>query len=350
LFCAFIVRRAFRRKPAVKSDSILIVNTCLVGEFAASAPAMHEIIRRSKGGPVDLLVSPPLKSLAQHMKGVRTVYTAQSVFKRESERGHDSEIPLGQYGHAIVMRISPDAYRMLGSINIACIKTGLSHFVKYGIHMGWNLLRGKTPKSWREINFNMVGEPQRHIPFDEIFSFSSAEYECVETLPALQTVQKKIFIHTGPSLSTNHWNADEWVELIKKLHEVDDFRFIFVGAKKDEDDYQYIYSRLPFQIYSLIGQINLVELALALRTGDYFIGVDSGPRNLAHLVDLPSITLLGPGPHMYTPPNPRDIVIDRSGGHGLYQRFFYKGKNRFIDHISPQDVYGAFISLLSTPC
>jgi ADP-heptose:LPS heptosyltransferase len=113
----------------------------------------------------------------------------------------------------------------------------------------------------------------------------------------------------------------------------------------DTTDYESIAASLPFKMYSLIDAADWLALVLAFRLGDYFIGIDSGPRNLAHLADLPSITLLGPGPHMYTPPNPRDIILDHSNGRGLYQRFFHKKKSCFIDKITPTEVVDAFKEL-----
>lgn len=348
LFIALIARHAFKRNATAEFGTVLIVNTCLIGEFAASAPALHEYIRAHADKKIDLLVSPPLKTLAEHMAGIRAVYTAKSVFARELERARDREQLPSAYEEALVLRISPDAYRLLGAINIKRMRTGFPYFITYGIHIAWNLLRGATPRSWREVNFAMVGAAPRAAPFDEIFSVSPEEYARVRTLPALATAQKKIIIHTGASWSMNHWNADKWIELIKKLHVLGNFRFIFVGANKDEEDYRYISSRLPFPIHSLIGHVDLFDLALVLRKSDYFIGVDSGPRNLAHLAGLPSITLLGPGPHMFTSPNPHDIVLDRSGGRGLYQRFFSQ-KERFIERITPEDVFTAFNALPSIP-
>src|SRR6185436_8374098 len=103
----------------------------------------------------------------------------------------------------------------------------------------------------------------------------------------------------------------------------------------------------PFPSHVLAGELSWIDLVLLFRLADYFIGVDSGPRNIAHMTDLPSITLLGPGPHMYTPPNPRDVVLDRSGGRGFLERFFPSKTNRYIDRISVDDVVKAFRHLQS---
>ncbi len=345
LFGALIARQTFKSKPALSNGAILVVNTCLVGEFAASLPALHEFIRRHPDKKIDLLVSPPLKTLAERVRGVGAVYTAKSVFSRDAEHHHEhSEIISGTYEKVVAMRISRDAYRALSIITTGMLKTAFWPMTAYGAHMAWRLLAGKTPKSWREVNFEMFGLTPKNFPFEAIFDFTDADYKQLESKFPPALLPKKIIIHTGASWVANRWPTERWIATLRKLHPLG-FDFIFVGSKSDKADYDVISSQLNFKTYSLIAETNAVELVLLLRTSQYFIGVDSGPRNFAHLVDLPSITLLGPGPHMYTPPNPRDILLDRSGGRGLSQRFFHQKQRLFIERITPQDVVDAFSRL-----
>ena len=343
LMCAALVRHFFKRKGSA-NGRVLVVNTSLIGEFAASLPALREFVAAHPNKQVDLLVSPPLKPLAERIRGVHQVYTARSVFDRAAEE-HPQHSPVsGAYEKAVVMRISPDSYRTLARVATKHLKTSLQPMTAYGIHMGWRLLIGKTPKSWREVNFAMFNSPAKDIPFEDIFNFTDADYAQLQKEVPLAALPNKLIIHTGASWVTNRWSNDKWAELLRKLHPLG-YEFIFVGSNRDKADYDYIASQLEFPVHSLIGDISLVQLVLLLRKSQYFIGVDSGPRNFAHVCDLPSITLLGPGPHMYTPPNPRDIVLDRSGGRGLYQRFFSKNAGLFIDRITPQDVTDAFARL-----
>lgn len=137
------------------------------------------------------------------------------------------------------------------------------------------------------------------------------------------------------------WDTDKWVELLNRVRRLGDVRFIFVGGAEDADDYSEIASKLQFPLHSLIGRINLLQLLLVLRQSDYFIGTDSGPRNMAHLADTRSVAILGPGPHFYMPWSRKDVVIDTSRGRGLYQMFFTK-KNGFIHQITADEVYEAF--------
>ena len=343
LMCAALVRQFFKRKESANGRA-LVVNTSLIGEFAASLPALREFIAAHPGKEVDLLVSPPLKLLAERIHGVHHVYTAKSVFDRAAEE-HPQHSPVsGSYEHVVVMRISPDSYRTLAAVVTKHLKTSLLPMTAYGLHMGWRLLVGKTPKSWREVNFEMLGSAPKDIPFEEIFDFTDEDYAQLQKEVPLAALPNKLIIHTGASWVTNRWSNNNWVELLRTLHPLG-YEIIFVGSNRDKADYDFIASQLDFPIHSQIEQMSLVQLVLLLRKSQYFIGVDSGPRNFAHVCDLPSITLLGPGPHMYTPPNPRDITLDRSGGRGLYQRFVGKKNNLFINRITPQDVADAFARL-----
>jgi len=342
LMCAALVRHFFKRKGSA-NGRVLVVNTSLIGEFAASLPALREFIAAHQDKQVDLLVSPPIKPLTERIRGVHQVYTAKSVFGRTAEEHPHSPVS-GAYEKVVIMRISPDSYRALAEIKTKYLKTSLWPMTAYGIHMGWRLLVGKTPKSWREVNFAMFSSPAKDIPFEDIFDFTDADYAQLQKEVPLAALPNKLIIHTGASWVTNRWSNDNWVGFLRRLRPLG-YAIVFVGSNRDKTDYDYIASKLEFPLHSLIGNISLVQLVLLLRKSQYFIGVDSGPRNFAHLVNLPSITLLGPGPHMYTPPDPRDIVLDRSGGRGLYQRFFNKKGALFIDRITPQDVVDAFTKL-----
>lgn len=346
LFAVFIVRHWLMPRKRADSNAALIVNICLIGEFAASVPAMHAYIERHKGIPVDLLVSPAVKDLSQRLRGVRKIYVAQSVFAREIEKAEESHQSLDDiYSDVLVMRISPGAYRLLDRVSCARIKTGFATIMWYGFHLGWNLFRGRTPLSWRQVSFRIVGEPERDVSLGELFDFASTDSVRNNALSSLAIAGRKVIIHTGPSLSSNRWPAPRWVTLLSRLHALGNLEFIFIGAERDRSECADIAAALPFPTHILAGDLSLVDLVLLLRSSDYFIGVDSGPRNLAHMTDLPSITLLGPGPHMYTPPNPRDIVLDHSGGRGFFQRFFPPEHNRFIDRISPEEAFEAFLRL-----
>lgn len=347
----FKLRHAFEHKPENSTQAILIVNVCLIGEFAASVPAIHAFIEKHSGVPIDIVVSPALKELAEHLRGIRGVYSALPIAPRILDQQHASTEGriFGPYDEMIVLRMSRSVFRLLKRVQARQIRTGAKEMLRYGFHLLVSIMRKQTPRPWRDACFTMLSLTPAKPPFEKLFSFSEKETKKIRLLPELQAAKKKVIIHTGASWILNHWPARRWANLLQLLAAEGDWSFIFVGnAGIDLDDFGAIASQLTIPPYSLVGKISILELLLVLRESDFFIGIDSGPSNLAHLAELPSITLLGPAPHMFTPPNPQDIVIDKSKGRGLYQRFIYGKQQAFIEQITPEEVCRAFERLQSS--
>ena len=150
-----------------------------------------------------------------------------------------------------------------------------------------------------------------------------------------------IIIHTGKAWAMMHWDPANWVTLLRQLHEEGAYRFVFVGGGTvDEADYATIAPALGFPTTSLIGKLDVAETLDLMRAADGFIGIDSGPANLARLAELPNVTLYGPGPHMYLPFRPGDIALDKTRGRGLTQMFVATKRN-FIGMITPDEVRAA---------
>ena len=332
-----------RNKKQKTLGRILIVNTCLIGEFAASLPAMSYFIQKSKV-EVDLIVSPPLKELAQRINGIKNVFISKSVYSRIGEKAFLKNKQFRDYDTIFFMRMSNDAYSMLKEVKTREVKTSYTVFSKYGFYLFKNLLMKKYPKRWADVNFEMFGEKSHRINFDKIFDFKKKDFSTIEKFSALKTKEQIVIIHTGASWIMNQWGKDKWAKAINQINKIGKYRFIFVGGNREKEDFDYISQKLDFKIYSLIGKIGLKDLMILIKKANYFIGIDSGPANMARLADTRSLVILGPGPHMYLPENPKDIVLDKSNGRGLYQRFFHK-KNGFIDKITPDEVFTAFKKL-----
>ena len=344
ILAAISLKRKSFHSNSKKKDKILVANSCLIGDFIVSLPALRQFIKNNKKSKIDLIVSPPIKPLAEKIRGINNVFIAKSVFSRTIENSKDEVKRFEDYEEIIIMRGSRESYKIVKNLNTLKIKTSLPHFVKYGIHLAKNLITKNSCKQWREINFEILDQKFRNIKFEDIFNFNKQDYEKIKKLDVLRTKEKIIIIHTGSTWSMNMWENKKWINLIKKINSFGKFRFVFVGGKVEESDYKIIAKKLDFPIYSLINKINLQDLILVLRLSNYFIGVDSGPKNMAHLANLRSISLMGPGPHMFMPISKKDIVIDKSNGKGLYQRFFYK-KNSFIKKITSEEVFEAFKKL-----
>lgn len=341
------------RKPQSDGNGrILIVNPCLIGEFGASIPAIRDFIARHPTTPVDLVVTGAARPLAERIVGVGRVYVTPSVYGRESAIVQENEIPTDGYEKIIALRMSPEAFALVKNVRAKALSTSFRFFVRYGLHLSFCLTLGKTPKQWRAVNFEMLGgldggATPPDMRFAEMFAPTVQDYRIRGRITSFAQGGKTVIVHTGTPWVMKRFPNERWIDALRKIADSGPYRFIFIGTEGDRVDYAHIAERLDAPSLSLIGDINLAELMVVLDEGDYFIGIDSGPATLAHLVDIPSLVIFGPGPHMYLPYNPRDAYLDRSRGRGLSQMFFSSRRNSLIEKISADDVANAFVGLVA---
>jgi ADP-heptose:LPS heptosyltransferase len=330
-------------------NRVLIVNAGLVGDFMTSVPAIRTFIKNNKNLTVDLVVNPLVGRLAERIKGVRKVFVAKSyASSRGVEKISSLNQKLGSYGRVRVMMISNGSYNLIKGIKAGKIKSSLGKFFKYQYYLVKNGVLNQKPVQKNEIYPDLLDEKMVDIKFEDAFNFTDKDYKKIKNLNVMKTKGKIIIVHTSTPWIMKNWDNDKWVELIKKINNLGKYRFIFVGNKDGESDFKEISSKLDFKVYSLINKTDIKELMLILRQSNYFIGVDSGPRNMAHLADLRSITLFAFGiAAIHMPFSKKDIVIDKSNGGGAYQVFFYK-KNGFMSKITPEEVFEAFKKLRSS--
>ena len=342
------LKQLFKKKTTV-GGRVLVVNTCIIGDFIATLPALRLFIQ-STNKEVDLIVSPPLKLIAQSIKGVHAVFTANSIYKRSIETEAEQTVLPHEYQLVLVLRISPHAYELLKEIRYSNIITYEVILLKYFAHLILKIAQKKPVRQWREVNFEIIGrkEPEEKLQFDDIFTVSPVEYDRVRDLLLIVGDRKRVLIHTGSGWHVKLWDNDKWIDAIKKINTLGKFDFIFIGrGDLEAKTFEYIQQGLDFKVHLLINKVDLKTTLLIMRLSDYFIGIDSGPRNMAHLADLRSITFLGPAPKNFMPVNKADIAIDKFTCR--CKSLFYFHRVSAIHKISADEVADSFTRLLMSP-
>jgi ADP-heptose:LPS heptosyltransferase len=321
------------RDARCPGGSILIATPSLIGEFAASIPAIADFVRRHPSKQVSLYVSPSVAELARKLRGVSHVYTAHTAIE-------------GPFEQVIVLRMRSRDFSRLRRVRAGRIDAKAGKLARYSLHLWRSLVTRKTPVQWKAFNFELLGGTPRAMALDDIFEFSDEERRAVaahmEKAPGRQTV----IVHTGTTWIMKQWPLERWVELMNKMQRSRPFDIVFVGAGREAEDYEYIRSRAAPGLRSLVSRLSLIELVIAMSRADVFIGVDSGPGNIAHLAGLPSVIIYGPGPHMYLSDHPRAERLDRSGGRGFAQMFFAK-RPGFIHRIEADEAFRAFERIIT---
>jgi len=207
----------------------------------------------------------------------------------------------------VVLRLSEPARRLLATTSYRAIRTYLLPFLRYGFHLATQpSLQVKQLSEFDFEVFGKVGRHERHLCVDEVFDFK--DVPAVDAPPG-----RTVLVHTGSDSRVHLWPLGKWLALLENLHELRDISFIFVGGTSEEErTFKEVSRRLSFPLQSVIRRYDLLELLMLMRVSNLFVGVDSGPRHLAHLVDLASVSLLGPGPKSFQPLNRNATVIDET--------------------------------------
>lgn len=344
------IRNGLARKKEKKTDRktnrVLIVSTCIIGDFLSYIPAIREFLKKMRK-KADIIVTSPVRPLAEKINGIDKVWIAKSSYMRTIERGKKSrdKIPEG-YDSLIVLRIGPESYDMIKGIRFSEIITCDWAYLRYFVNQSKGAVLKKQVRQSREVAFDVIKmrkslkEIDKNIDLDDYFVFNKKDRDFIKKRNEIRTRDKIILIHTGSGWESRLWEDEKWVELIKKINQTGKFRFIFIGGTEQEEQaFKNISKGLGFKTYSLIKKLDLKELFLLMKKGSYFIGADSGPRNLAHLADLRSVSLRGPGTY-FMPLDKRDIVIDKLNG--LPGNPFFALKKHQVKSISVDEVFNAF--------
>jgi ADP-heptose:LPS heptosyltransferase len=304
---ALIRLQSLKPRKVSSPETILIVNCCLIGDFVLSLPSIQDFRKDHPRAEIDLIVSPTVAPLAQRLRGVRRVYAARTIFRRETEMGDHNETLAPSYDLVVVLRLSSPARRLLATTSYRAIRTYLVPLLSYGFHLGTRPVT--NIKQLSELNFEVFGKrgrDDRYICADDVLDLKNVP--AVDSWPG-----RKVIVHTGSGSRFYLWPVEKWVMLLEILHHLENISFIFVGGTEQEQrTLDEIADRVPFQIHSVIRRYNLLEVLMLMRDSTLFVGIDSGPRHLAHLIDLPSVCLLGPGPKGFQPLNGNATVIDET--------------------------------------
>ncbi len=340
---ALIQLQSFKPREVFSPETVLIVNCCLIGDFVVSLPAINDFMREHPWSKVDLLVSPTVAPVARKLRGIRQVYVARSVFGRETEsRDADSSLP-ASYDLVVVLRLSGPARRLLAGTSYRAMRSYLLPLLRYS----WGLIcRPVTQaKQLTEFNFETFGKrgrDDRLLCVDDVLDLSG--------VPAVdRPAGRLVVMHTGSGSRFYLWPLEKWARLCESLNKLTDISFIFVGGTLEEQRaFEELKARLSFSLHSVIRRYDLLELLMLMRVSSLFVGVDSGPRHLAHLVDLPSVSLLGPGPKSFQPLNRNAVVIDETECKKCFTLYCPHAPN-CIGKIEVETVANACRNILSTP-
>lgn len=109
----------------------------------------------------------------------------------------------------------------------------------------------------------------------------------------LKPGKRQVVIHPGGGWRFKQWPEDRWVDLISALAKNDTVAIVLIGGENERDGVSRISSRLDVSHEARITSFE--DLVGLFKATSLFIGLDSGPMNLAVALGVRTLALFGPG-------------------------------------------------------
>ncbi len=109
----------------------------------------------------------------------------------------------------------------------------------------------------------------------------------IKVIDSINLPNKYIVVHCASNEHDRDWTASKWQDLVKNLIETNNLTIVEVGTKSTLDITNFD------NFINLCGHLSLLETAEVIKRSRLFIGVDSGPAQLANAVMTYGIILIG---------------------------------------------------------
>ena len=94
--------------------------------------------------------------------------------------------------------------------------------------------------------------------------------------------QRSVILHPFAGTKAKQWGVNKFQELIDRLRKLN-WNIFVVGTENDAGNYN--------GVYDMRGRFTLSQLAFFIKHVGFFIGLDSGPANIAVALDVPTVVV-----------------------------------------------------------
>ena len=361
----FSFRFVFKKPLTKNPQSILVVRLDHIGDFVCTTPVFKNLKKQFPGSKITVLINSASKELAYRDPSIDKVITFSPI---HLARGDGTSTLRG------LLRIIRDVRNIgfdLGIdprgdiLSIAIMWLGgVKYRVGYGITGGGFLLNRvcRYDKSKHVVDRNLALLEALDIPVSnrlpEVY-FSKKDEDEVERLlrpvplgtsclghrarndGSMTGLERAVIIHPFAGAKAKEWPRENFCKLIERLKE-DGYKVLLVGSKDDNGIFE--------NTADLRGKLNLPQLACLIKSIGFFIGLDSGPANIAAALNVPSVIICSGTnmPQLWIPDNPNvRFVYKDVNCRPCELKVCRKKRHECMDQITVDEVFAKFMEIAS---
>jgi ADP-heptose:LPS heptosyltransferase len=302
------------------TGSILLVRLKALGDIVLSIPLVNSIRRTFPNARIDYLC---LKGYGEALKGVCDIdrviefkkgFTGQAALMLELRRtGYQLVVDLISSPRSAVITLSTGAGLRIG------MDVGRHNFCYHkvlprSINRNGRKVKYYTMDANREIARMLNLKPDRWSDSDNRYAIgldsAGDGQEWADEFISEISGGEEGFIGIVPAAKyqAKRWPAEKFVEFISLLMERTGYIPVLLWGPGEERMVDYILKRSPGAVK--LPLVGISPLAAMIARMDCLVGVDSGPKHLAVMQGVPTVTLFGPtDPEIWDPMTDDHLVV-----------------------------------------
>jgi ADP-heptose:LPS heptosyltransferase len=307
-----------------KVRSILIVEPFQIGDILSLTPLVEPLLRKYPESIISFLTKPGSGVILTYDSRIHQVYTTDFPWSDHGEKKFSFGRLLLSFKYAFDLRrqgfdlgidTRGDIRSQVLLVLAGCkSRVGYLNYLQSNINLSGHLLNhyiGKSRYSHRyEWNISLL--TALGFQENELFPIQFPSFYPDKIKSVINQQLKTIVIHVGGGWVYRRWSEAKWIELIDILQSRPYDSIMVIGGVGERDILNRIESgvikksKIQFKVTTLKEMINEIDQCTL------FIGLDSGPMNLAVCLNRKIIALFGPGDSsMWKPLNAEGRFIQK---------------------------------------
>jgi len=299
-------RNKLQSTHSLDEIKVLFVEPFQMGDVLSVTPLIAPLLNRYPNARIYFLTKPSSGAILRLDKRVVKVFDFDFVW---TDYGRKRRVGVGYVFRLFSMLIQLRAYHFAMGIDtrgdirsqILLALCGCHSRIGYVAYLASNFtiqgrllsdrMMGELPCHRYDWNMNLL--PLAGCPSDSI-RFPSF-YPTLDETPIHEFSERYLLLHIGGGWKYKQWDTRNWGQVVDALMEHPGIDIIVIGGPSERDQIREVQALIRHKEKATFKITSLEELVALVSHCELFVGLDSGPMNLAVCLGKPVVALFGPG-------------------------------------------------------
>ncbi|MBS1486332.1 MAG: glycosyltransferase family 9 protein [Bacteroidetes bacterium] len=313
------------KKSKSNVKRILLMEPFQMGDIMSLTPLIDPLMRKYPESKIDVFTKTGGGSVLEYDSRINKVFTTDIPWSDHGTKKitwkrlystFKFAFKLRKYNYDIGIDTRGDVRSQALLLLAGCrTRVGYLNYLHSNMNVMGMLLTHKKEKSiykhrylWNVDILTAIGFSE-----DELFPIKFPGFIPDKLLPAAGKLSNSTVIHIGGGWKYRLWSEQKWAELINYLQNKNNDPIFVIGGSGESEALK----RIEVQT-AKTGQVkfmttSLSEMVSLIGSCSLFVGLDSGPMNIASCLNIKTIALFGPGDvAMWQPINEHGRFIQKA--------------------------------------